>query len=96
MVIYENNFQFQKVQDIIRHTYHRIDVLEKKLAQQNTIDNRESLETELETAKNILQKNEEKLLSLKKDNTKTFMIAVCLIFVIFLIFGLYLMIFNPH
>lgn len=80
---------------MIRHTYHRIDVLEKKLAQQSTIDNRKSLESELEITKSILQKNEAKLLSLKKDNTKTFIIAACMIFVIFLIFGLYLMIFNP-
>lgn len=86
----------QKVQDVIRNTYHRINVLEKKLAQQITINNRESLESELESAKDILKKNEEKLLLLRKDNSKTFMIAACLIFVIFLIFGIYSMIYNPY
>lgn len=86
----------QKVQDVIYHTNHRIGVLERKLLQKIQIDNRESLELELNEAKKILKKNEEQLMKLRKDNTKSFMIAACLIFIIFLIFGLYNIIFNPH
>lgn len=88
--------QLQKVQDVVRRTYHRISVIEKKLVQQITLDNRETLESELSNAKELLKKNEEKLSKLQKDNTKTFMIAACLIFVIYLFYGLYSMIFNAN
>ncbi|OXU19979.1 hypothetical protein TSAR_016070 [Trichomalopsis sarcophagae] len=81
----------QKVQDAMQHTYHRISVIEKKLSQQITLDNRVSLEAELSNAKDLLKKNEDKLAKLQKDNTKTFMIAACVIFVIYLLYGLYSM-----
>lgn len=86
----------QKVQDVLRHTHYRIDVLEKKLAQQITIDNRESLESELTSAKEVLKRNEEKLLKLRKSNTGTFVITACIIFLIFLIYGIYSMIYNKY
>jgi len=86
----------QKVQDILQHTHHRINILEKQLAHKTEIENREELELELENAKKVLKRNEEHLIRLRKDNTKTFMIVACLIFVIFLLFGLYNIIVNPY
>ncbi|XP_014210834.1 uncharacterized protein LOC106641101 [Copidosoma floridanum] len=89
-------YELQKVQDVIQHINHRIGVLQKKLAQKLEIENRESLEIELEDAKKVLKKNEELLKKLRKDNTKTFIIVACIIFALFLIFGLYNIIFNPY
>jgi hypothetical protein len=68
--------------------------LEKKLAQEITIDNRETLEAELLAAKELLKQYENSIIKLRKDNSKTFMISACLVFVIFLIFGLYSMVSN--
>lgn len=92
MIIYRKYLlQMQKAQDAIQLTYHRISVIEKKLLQQITLVNRESLELELSNAKDLLRKNEKKLVKLQKDNTKTFMLAACLLVVICLLFLLYSM-----
>ncbi|KYN36238.1 hypothetical protein ALC56_09198, partial [Trachymyrmex septentrionalis] len=58
------------------------------------ITNREKLENELEEVKEVLRRNEKELQNLRKENSKSFMIAACLVFVCFLIYGTYLLIFG--
>ncbi|XP_076242364.1 uncharacterized protein LOC143184194 [Calliopsis andreniformis] len=87
--------KMQKVEDSLRDSLHRVDVLEKRLKTKLfTMETRERLETELEDLKEVLKRNEEKLMGLRKQNTKSFMVAACLVFACFLLYGLYLMIFG--
>ncbi|KOC63127.1 hypothetical protein WH47_02636 [Habropoda laboriosa] len=74
---------------------HKLDVLEKKLKTKLlTMESREELETKLEEIKEVLKKNEEKLKRLRKQNTKSFMVAASLAFACFLLYGLYFMIYG--
>lgn len=74
---------------------YKLDMLKKKLKTKLlTMETREELETQLEEIKEVLKKNEEKLKKLRKQNTKSFMIAASIIFVCFLLYGLYLMFYG--
>ncbi|XP_076677285.1 uncharacterized protein LOC143373694 [Andrena cerasifolii] len=85
----------QKVEDALKDSLYRVDVLEKRLKTKLlTMENRERLESELEEVKDVLKKNEEKLQGLRKQNTKSFMVAASLIFACFLFYGLYLMLYG--
>ena len=85
----------QKVEDALKDSLYRVDVLEKRLKTKLlTMENRERLESELEEVKDVLKKNEEKLQGLRKQNTKSFMVAASLIFACFLLYGLYLMLYG--
>ncbi|XP_076285852.1 uncharacterized protein LOC143211777 isoform X2 [Lasioglossum baleicum] len=66
--------KMQKVEDALQDSLHRVSVLENRLKTKLlTIENRERIETELEEVKEVLRKNEEKLQSLRRQNTKSFM-----------------------
>ncbi|EFN81738.1 hypothetical protein EAI_13481, partial [Harpegnathos saltator] len=81
------------VEDSLKNTLHRVEVIEKKLKTKLlTTENRERLENELEEVKEVLRRNEEKLQSLRKENCKSSMTAACLVFLCFLFYGIYLMI----
>ena len=85
----------QKVEDALKDSLYRVDVLEKRLKTKLlTMENRERLESELEEVKDVLKKNEEKLQGLRKQNTKSFMVAASLVFACFLLYGLYLMLYG--
>lgn len=85
----------QRVEDALKDSLHRVDVLEKRLKTKLlTMENRERLETELEDVKEVLKRNEEKLQGLRKQNTKSFMVAASMVFACFLLYGLYLMIYG--
>ncbi|XP_029055533.1 uncharacterized protein LOC114882733 [Osmia bicornis bicornis] len=87
--------KIQKVEDTLKDSMYKVDVLEKKLRTKLlTIESREQLETKLEEIKGVLKKNEEKLKYLRKENTKSFMVAGSLVFICFLLYGLYLMIYG--
>lgn len=74
---------------------YKLDMLTKKLKTKLfTMETREELETQLEEIKEVLKKNEEKLKKLRKQNTKSFMIAASIIFACFLLYGLYLMFYG--
>lgn len=74
---------------------YKLDKLTKKLKTKLlTMETREELETQLEEIKEVLKKNEEKLKKLRKQNTKSFMIAASIIFACFLLYGLYLMFYG--
>ncbi|PSN52947.1 hypothetical protein C0J52_03642 [Blattella germanica] len=55
----------------------------------------ERLEKELAEVRSILSKNEAELKTLHKENSKSFVVAVMLMFFAFLIYGLYVMFTNP-
>lgn len=83
------------MEDTLKDSMYKVDVLEKKLRTKLlTIESREQLETKLEEIKEVLKKNEEKLKHLRKENTKSFMVAGSLVFLCFLFYGLYLMIYG--
>lgn len=87
--------QVQKVEDALKDSLYRVDVLERRLKTKLlTMENRERLESRLEEVKDVLKKNEEKLQGLRKQNTKSFMVAASLIFACFLLYGLYLMLYG--
>ncbi|KAM0736396.1 hypothetical protein ACS0PU_010357 [Formica fusca] len=87
--------KMEHVEESLKDTLYRVEVIEKKLKTKLlTTENRERLENELEEVKEVLRRNEKKLQSLRKENSKSFMVAACLIFVCFLLYGIYLMIFG--
>lgn len=87
--------KMQRVEDALQDSMHRVNMLERKLKTKLlTMENRERLETELEDVKEVLKRNEQKLQSLRKENTKSFMVAASLVFACFLFYGLYLMFFG--
>lgn len=74
---------------------YKLDMLTKKLKTKLfTMETREELETQLEEIKEVLKKNEEKLKKLRRQNTKSFMVAASIIFACFLLYGLYLMFYG--
>ncbi|KAG7189806.1 hypothetical protein KM043_017466 [Ampulex compressa] len=67
--------KMQRVEDALQDSMHRVNMLERKLKTKLlTMENRERLETELEDVKEVLKRNEQKLQSLRKENTKSFMV----------------------
>jgi len=81
------------VEENLKETLHRVEIIEKKLKTKLlTTENRERLENELKEVKEVLRRNEEKLQNLRKENSKSFMVAACLVFLCFLFYGVYLMI----
>jgi predicted negative regulator of RcsB-dependent stress response len=55
------------------------------------IFDREELEKELQEVKSLLVKQEEDLKKLRKENSKTFVIALIIMFFAFLAYGIYQM-----
>lgn len=85
----------QHVEDTLKDTRYRIEVIERTLKRKMMInENRKELENRLEEIKEVLKENEEKLRILRKENSKSFVVVGCLVFICFLLYGLYLMIFE--
>lgn len=86
--------KMQKAECDLKAAMHRVDDIEKRLnSLLLTMENRERFEAELESVKEVIKTNEEKLQGLRKENTKSFMVAASMVFACFLFYGLYLMIF---
>ncbi|XP_017885245.1 uncharacterized protein LOC108628073 [Ceratina calcarata] len=91
--------KIQEMENTLNESMYKLDVLKKRIQRKLlTTENREELEAKLEEYKEILVKTEEKLKKLRKQNTKSFMVAGCLIFamwiVCFLLYGLYSIFFE--
>lgn len=87
----------QIVEDCLKDSLHRVDVIEKNLATKLlTSERRERLEKELELVKEVLKKNETQLKNLRKENTKSFIIVGTIVFACYLIYGLYCMYYNTN
>ena len=87
--------QIQQVEEILKGSWHRVEIIQRKLKTKLlTIEDRERLETELQEVQDVLKKNEDTLKSLRRQNSKSFMVAASLIFVCFLLFGIYSMFFH--
>lgn len=85
----------EHVEESLKDTLYRVEVIERKLKTKLlTTENRERLENELEQVKEVLRRNEKELQNLRKENSKSFMITACLVFVCFLFYGVYLLIFG--
>lgn len=87
--------KIQQTEEILKDTWERVDKIQKKLnSKLLTIDDRERLECELGKVQDVLRKNEDILKRLRRENSKSFMIAASLIFICFLLFGIYSMFFG--
>ncbi|XP_011166370.1 coiled-coil domain-containing protein 167 [Solenopsis invicta] len=87
--------KMEHVEASLRDTLYKVDVIERKLKTKIlTAENREKLENELEEVKKVLRQNEKELQSLRKENSKSFVLTACLVFVCFLIYGIYSLIFG--
>ncbi|XP_017762778.1 PREDICTED: uncharacterized protein LOC108552642 isoform X1 [Eufriesea mexicana] len=87
--------KIQKVENMLNESMYKLNILKKRLdTKLLTMQTREELETKLEEVKQELEKNEEKLKNLRRQNTKSFMLAASLIFACFLLYGLYLMFYG--
>lgn len=82
-----------QVDDALKESLHRVEVIERKLKTKLlTSENRERLENELEEVKRVLKIDEKKLRDLQKENTRSFIIAASLVFICFLVYGVYCLI----
>ncbi|KAF4522519.1 hypothetical protein B566_EDAN002605 [Ephemera danica] len=87
--------QVEKVEEAMKNCFHRLDVLERKLKSKHLDDEqRTTLEKELDNVKSLLKQQEDDLKKLRTENSKSFMVAAVLMFVAFLVFGLYSMFFK--
>ncbi|KZS12819.1 uncharacterized protein LOC116928966 [Daphnia magna] len=87
--------EIEKREREVKQFYHRIETVEKALRlRELTPDQRTEFEKELDLLKTVLKNNEEQLKSLQKENYKTGIIAMALIFICFLVYGLQVMFWN--
>ena len=87
--------QIEKREEEIKQFYYRIETVEKSLRlRELTPDQRTEFEKELDLLKTVLKNNEEQLKSLQKENYKTGIIAMALIFICFFVYGLTVMFWN--
>lgn len=84
--------QITLANDTIQGLMTRVESLEKRLQSQDLDQNKKSaIENELVEIKKLLSTNKTHLSSLHKENTRSFMIAACLMFLTFLLYGIYVM-----
>lgn len=77
--------------------YQRIEMVERALRlKELTSEQRTEFEMELDLLKTILKKSEEQLTALRKENTRTGIIAAAFIFICFLLYGLQVMYANKN
>lgn len=73
----------------------RIKILESSLESPNLSDDkRKIMENEINEIKKLLNTNKELLSVLHKENSKSFALTACLVFVCFLVYGVYVMIYG--
>ncbi|XP_075228970.1 coiled-coil domain-containing protein 167-like [Lycorma delicatula] len=87
--------EIKNAEDCIQAFYFKIETIENNL-KQNYLDNeeRQKLEDELEDIRIFLSKSEKDLKILRKENRKSFAFSAILIFIVFLLYGTYIMIFG--
>ena len=94
-VLYAQKLQMHRIEDFLTNSIERVDILERKLQTKLlTMENREKLERELEDVKRALTSNRQRLLHLRSQNSRSFMVTAALFFALFLFYGLYTFIKN--
>ena len=69
--------------------------MEKRLeSPELSAEKKHEVATELKEIKKLLNVNKELLHGLRKENSKSFILTACLVFLCFLIYGLYVMIYG--
>ncbi|XP_056635078.1 uncharacterized protein LOC130444101 [Diorhabda sublineata] len=95
-VNYSVMVEINKTEEAIKTTYERIHALEQKLRVGFLEENKKNqIQQELVEVRKLLQTHEEQLAHLRTHNRKTFILAVSLIFIIFAVYMLYILIWNP-
>ena len=87
--------QIESSNEIISTLMQRIQSMESCLKDPNIESvKRKIIETELNEIKKLLTTNKELLSKLHKDNSKSFALTACLVFLCFLVYGIYVMIYG--
>ncbi|XP_049789625.1 uncharacterized protein LOC126195157 [Schistocerca nitens] len=87
----------RSAEDCIKYGFYRIEALERNLRSRHlSSDERQRIEGELEEVKEELKRNQHELKHLQKENTKSFAMAAILMFLCFLVFGVYKMLQNKQ
>uniref|UniRef100_A0A336M591 Coiled-coil domain-containing protein 167 n=1 Tax=Culicoides sonorensis TaxID=179676 RepID=A0A336M591_CULSO len=87
--------QVHLANDTIKQLKVRISVMENRLKNDELPEpKRREVENELVEIKKLLDKNEEILKGLHKENSKSFVLAVLIMFLCFLCYGIYVMMYQ--
>lgn len=87
--------QISNANDTIEQLMQRIDLLESSLKSPNLADDkRKIMETEINEIKKLLGTNKDLLADLHKENSKSFALTASLVFVCFLVYGVYVMVYG--
>lgn len=87
--------QVQLANDTIKQLKSRVSFMESRLRNDELPDiKRKEVENELTEIKKLLDKNEEILKGLHKENSHSFVLAVMVMFLCFLIYGIYVMVYQ--
>ncbi|KDR14220.1 Transmembrane and coiled-coil domain-containing protein [Zootermopsis nevadensis] len=88
--------EIEKAEESVKTCFYKVQAIEKSLKSHLiSMEERERLEKELADVKSLLTQNESEIRNLRKENSKTFAVAVMIMFFAFLIYGIYVMVINP-
>lgn len=90
-----NIFQITDSNDTVTELMRRVEDIEVRLrSPQLVAEKRKILEQEVCEIRKLLQTNRTLLKQLHNENSKTFALTACLVFVCFLVYGCYVMIYG--
>lgn len=88
-------FKVQLANDTIQQLKSRIETMQTRLWNEELPDGkRKEIENELVEIRKLLDKNEEILKGLHKENSRSFVVAVMIMFLCFLVYGIYVMMYQ--
>ncbi|CAH1961245.1 unnamed protein product [Acanthoscelides obtectus] len=77
----------------LKSTYCRLETIEHKLKTENLSENKQKLlQQEVEEVRKLLKTHEDQLAHLRTHNRATFVFVVCLVFIIFAVYMLYILV----
>nr|CAH7763171.1 unnamed protein product [Callosobruchus chinensis] len=77
----------------LKSTYSRLEAIETKLKNENLSESKhKQLQQEVEEVRKLLKTHEDQLAHLRTHNRTTFVFVVCLIFIIFAVYMLYILV----
>lgn len=84
--------QIQKTEEAIKSCYERVDSLENKLRNETNSEQEDDIRKQLAEVRKLLATNEELLSGLHKHNRTSFVFAIALCFVVFVVYMLYILV----
>ncbi|VEN55866.1 unnamed protein product [Callosobruchus maculatus] len=91
--IFENDMFCGAAEEALKSTYSRLEAIEKKLQNENLSESKQKqLQQEVEEVRKLLKTHEDQLAHLRTHNRTTFVFVVCLMFIIFAVYMLYILV----